>query len=150
MELWSEDRKFATKLQTHMRSHTFYAFEAISVISILSAFKLACDTNGVDKGASKSLFHFFMKRSFPAALKVRLFLPMKTSSNVHRAKEGMLRTFTEMVNDLLQNYDTDDVIAKTDAAISLCTESWLCHWDDMQMLWVRNCLRAGSHTMSRF
>lgn len=63
------------------------------------------------------LFHFLMKGSFAAALNERLCLKPTSSSNLPRAKEGMLRTYAEVVKYLLQTYATNDIV-KSDAALT--------------------------------
>lgn len=43
-------------------------------------------------------------------------------SNMHEAIQGMLRTYTEVVDYLLRTYAIDDVIDKADAAITRYTQ----------------------------
>lgn len=78
----------------------------------MSAHKLACDTNGVNEGAAIWLLHFFMKRLAAAALDVCITL----CSKWHRLQmEGTVKTYCEAVNILLETYETEDVIAETNA-----------------------------------
>lgn len=66
--------KCAKRLQTQMRSYTLDAFRTTSAICFLCAFKLACDTNGIQDCAVEWLLQFFMKDSSAAAYKTRLCL----------------------------------------------------------------------------
>lgn len=111
--------KWAKRLQVQMKTNIFDSFDPISIISFLSAFKLACDTNGVHEGAAMWLLHFFMKKPAAAALNSRISLPSKSH---RRHKEGTLTTYCEVVNYLLETYATDDVIAETDAEILRFTQ----------------------------
>lgn len=96
----------------------FGAREPISVIGFLYAFKLARATNKIHESAVMWLFHFFTKGSSATALNARLVLKPTLSLNTPWAKERMLRTYLEVVNVLLQNYVTDDVIAESDSALT--------------------------------
>lgn len=53
-------------LQVQLRTNLFDSLDFISIISFLSTFKLACDTNGTHKDSAIRLLHFFMKK--PAAV----------------------------------------------------------------------------------
>lgn len=110
--------KWAKRLQTQIRSHMFGAFDVISVTSFLPAFKLARDTSEIHDGAAIWFLHFFTKRSPAAASNARSSLKQTSSSNTHRAKERMLRKYRDVVHSLLQTYDTNDVIADADVALT--------------------------------
>lgn len=101
-----------------MRSFLFNAFDPITIISFLSPFKLACDTNGIDEEFAISLFPFFMKGLSAAVLNSPLCLSPTSSSATPTAKEWMLKTYAEVVIYLLQIYSTDDLIANTYAALT--------------------------------
>lgn len=100
-----------------MQSQKFEAFKLISVIDFLSAFKLACGTDGSHDGAAMCLFQIFMTGSSTATLNARLYLKQTSSSNSSIEKEGMLRLHPEVVRLLFQTDATNDGIAETDAAL---------------------------------
>lgn len=62
------------QLQVQIETIIFTSFNSISIISSLSAFKLACDTNSIHEGASLWLYTFFMEKPAAAALNSRLML----------------------------------------------------------------------------
>lgn len=105
--------------QVQKKTSPFDLFDPISIIAFLSAFKPACDTNGMHKGADMWLLHFFMKKQAAAALKLRIALLPRSC---RRRKEGALTTYWEVVNYLLDTYATDDVVAKTHARMGHYTQ----------------------------
>lgn len=50
--------KWAKSLQVQMKMQIFDSFDPVSILSFLSAFKLACDTSGVNEGAALWLIGF--------------------------------------------------------------------------------------------
>lgn len=67
----------------------------------LSAYKLACSTNGIDESAAMSFFCFIMKGLVAAALNV-LACPKRTSSLITpKENEEVLRTHPEVENYLI-------------------------------------------------
>lgn len=89
------------RLQTQMRSDIF-AFDLVSVISFLSAFGVASDTNGIPEGAVMWLFHLFMKDSSATAFGAGLCSKPTFSLNMAKANEAMSGTYLEVVSYLLQ------------------------------------------------
>lgn len=124
--------KWGKRLQKQIRSHKFITFSSVSVLNFLSAFKLACSTNGIDESAAIWIFHFFIKGSFAAALNACWSLKSTSQSSTPRAKDGMLRTYAEVVNYLLQTCATNDVIARTDVANTRFTQHSLCRQSSMR------------------
>lgn len=104
-----------------MKSHTFDAFDHISVISFLSALRLAFITIESFEDASIWVFHFFMENAFAAALNARLSIAPTSSSNTRGAKEYMLRPYAEEFNYFPLPYATDAAITETDAALTRYT-----------------------------
>lgn len=96
----------------------FEAFDPISVISALSAFTLTCDSSAIHESVDTWLFDFIIKGSSAAALNARLRLKPTSSSSTHKAKDGMLRAYSQLGIYLLQAYAADDVIAETGDALT--------------------------------
>lgn len=55
-----------------MKPHAFVPIHLPSINGSLKNFKLACDNNGVNKGAAVWLFHFSMNQTAPAVINERL------------------------------------------------------------------------------
>lgn len=98
-----------------MKSQLIDPMSSISVIGFLHAFKMACDTNSVDKGAPVWLVSLFIKETASAALKTRLSLEANASQEP--LQEGMLKSYKQVFKRLLETYTTDDVNAKVDLEI---------------------------------
>lgn len=81
----------------------------ISIINFLVTSKQACDSNGIHEGATVWLVKHFVNKSTVASLAPRVFL----NSNLSCKREGMLSSWKEVVNHLLETYATDDVIVET-------------------------------------
>ena len=105
--------KLASRLEVQMKTNTFDSRDPVSVLSFLSVFRSACDSNGISEGAAMWLFHYFMKKTPAAALSSRLALePARFARSPDDAHER-LGSYVEVVNYLLATYATDDVIAET-------------------------------------
>lgn len=105
--------KSAERLQPQMRSHLFDSFGLISIISVLSVFRLACDINEIQEGAAIWLFHSFMKGSSTAALNTRICLKTTSLSNTLRVKERMLTTCQKVMSYLHQTYAADAALTRS-------------------------------------
>lgn len=145
---------WVTRIQTYKKSHSFEAFHTISIISRLSALKLALDINEIHEGAAMWLFRNLMWGSPAAAPNARLCLKPTSSSKTSRANEGLSRTYPEVVHDHLQTYSTREFSAEADATIrryiqlsymtptqypsSLATKSLWCgkSYEDYVLKWV--------------
>lgn len=131
--------KGAKRLQTQIQSRTLDEVDPISVISFLSAFKMARDTNEIQESAAKAAVHFFMEGSSAAALNARLRLEPTSSSSTPKTKEGMLSSYSEVIKVLLQTYATDDFISETDAALMQYNQlPALLHTQDVRALVTRS------------
>lgn len=73
---------------------------------------MACDNDVVQEGAMIWLLAFLMKKTASAALTTRLSLKDRLSHN--SIKESMIKSYLKVLNQLLQTYATDDVIAEAD------------------------------------
>lgn len=91
-----------------MNSQTLGSLDPIYINSFLSAFKSACDTNGVHGGAALRLLHFFMKR--PAAGALNAHIPACSKSH-RRQQEGTVTPYCEAVKYILKTNGTDDAFA---------------------------------------
>lgn len=102
-----------------MRSEIFDSFDRISVLSFLSVLKLAFDTNGVHERAAVWLILLFMK--LPTAVALNTGIVLKSKSH-DRHQEGALTSYGEAVNQLLETYATEDVIAEANADMMQLTQ----------------------------
>lgn len=100
----------AKRLQVQVRSQIFDLLDPISFLTILSAFKLAYDTNWGQNGAAFWLSYVFMKRSTAAKLNTRIILKLKSHK---RWKEVTVVPSCEVVKYLLTTYARDSIIALT-------------------------------------
>lgn len=82
---------------------------------------MACDTDGVHKGAVMCLVSFFKKKPAAAALTVRL--SFKAKSLRKSVKERILTTENLVINHLLEKYATEDSIAAADTKIVRVTQT---------------------------
>lgn len=113
--------KLTKRLQRQKRSHMFDGFDSISVLYFLFFFRLMFSSNGINDGVPTWSFQLFIRSSFSAAVNVRLFFYPTSLSNMHRAKNGMLRTNLEVVIYIFQSSHTDDVFAETDTVLTRYT-----------------------------
>lgn len=102
------------------KSKKFDHLDPVSVIGILSGFKLACNTNVFHESAELWLVLKFMKRTAGAALTATLSL--KSKSPKKKTKEGVVTTNIQVLSHMLKTYATDDVIAEVDNDILLSTQ----------------------------
>lgn len=82
---------------------------------------MLCNTNKMHETAAMWLPQFFLKGFVAVALNSRLYFKPPWSSRPLKAKEGMFRTYVEVVNYLLQTYAADYIIAKMEAITACCT-----------------------------
>lgn len=54
--------KLAKRLEVQLKSQMFARSNLITNLNFLPEFQMACDTNGINKGAGMSLFHFLRKK----------------------------------------------------------------------------------------
>lgn len=65
--------KFAERLQVQMKLQIFDSLGQVPVISLLLAFKLARDTNGMPKDAKLWLLHFPIRQQVLTALSTHIY-----------------------------------------------------------------------------
>ena len=51
--------RYRKKLEMQMKTHKFGSQDPIAVLGLLARFKMACNHNGVSKGAAVWRFHFY-------------------------------------------------------------------------------------------
>lgn len=93
-----------------MKSQLVDGADPISILSILPALEMACNTNETQEVTAMWLFHIFMKKPVKAALNACTCL--SSSSQAH--KEGGLTSYCHVVKYLLATYGTDDIIAEAE------------------------------------
>lgn len=104
-------------VQIQMRSQIMDWLDLKSILSFLSAFEFAWDTNGVHEGAVLQLLHIFKEPLATSLLNAQAAL----SSKWHECgKENRGTTYCEALNYLLEKYATNGVITKADA-----NEMWI-------------------------
>lgn len=96
--------KHAKHLQLHMKSQKCDSLDPILIISFLLSFRLACDTNGLNEGATVWLLHFFLER--PSASTVSAPIALRSKS-FKRHIEGTGNSHCGAPNYLLQSYATN-------------------------------------------
>lgn len=85
--------KWGMRMLTAMRSHKFYAFEPVSFILFLSAFALACNTNGLQESGAIWFLRFIMKDLSAASFYSSWFQKPTSSWNTASAQELILRVY---------------------------------------------------------
>ena len=102
--------KVYRRMQAADRTLKFNGKVPLKILEFLWKFKFACDSNGVHEGMAVWLFQYFLDGSVHTAVTSRL------SANIHgyhrRNEADALRTFPAVVNFLLRQYATDDVISE--------------------------------------
>lgn len=96
-----------------MRTITFDPYSPIYIISFLSSFKSACNTDRIHEGAVMWLLPLFLKKRAAEDLISRPGLNGK--SYCRRQKEWPLAKYCVVVNYISETYGTEDGILETDA-----------------------------------
>lgn len=91
-----------------MQSNIFDSYDPISIISLLSSFKLPSDMNNIYEEAVIQLLHFFMKKRGTALLNSRMDVCARL---LQEHQEGALKKYSEVVKYLLGAYATRDVFS---------------------------------------
>lgn len=84
--------KWAKLLLVQMKSQMLELFELVFTISVLFAFKLECDTNSVQEGATLWLLHFYM---VPPAAALKGHIELRSKLQKHKKKAQ--RHYTAML-----------------------------------------------------
>lgn len=108
-ELASRNSKMTKRLEVHMKTPMVDSSDPIRILSFLSAFQMACDTNGVHKHASIWFLHFFTIKSAWDAIKAGTCLP----SSIWLRQQGKWTSYCQVVNYLLAAYAPEDIIARS-------------------------------------
>ena len=90
-----------------MKSLIFSGQALIAVLGFLESVNIACDHNGITKGATLWCFQFYLTGQAHALLQSRINLNIMA---VDLEQSEMLRTCPEVVNFLLRTYAADEVI----------------------------------------
>lgn len=132
--------KMAKRLEVQMRPNMSDATDPISILSFLSMFQAACDTNGISEGAEMWLFPFFVQKPANTAMTARLSLVKKSHK---RRSEEKLTSYCAVVNHILGEYASDGIIAETVHDIANTRQpSGSTTGDYVHILWAK-ALRCG-------
>lgn len=96
-----------------MKKQAFNGKDSIEFINFLTQCKRACNSSRIQGGAALWLFSEVMNGPAAVAINARLNL----SSNDANRHAGTIKTYSEVVNQLLAYYTTDAVIAKANEEI---------------------------------
>lgn len=106
-----------------MKSHFLNPIKAISIIVFIASFKLARETNRIEKRAAVWVLPHFVHETLANALQFLMYAEDVTvpiiflvCNNDTRSRK-LLRYYPEMVNYLLKTYATYHSVAKYDTAI---------------------------------
>lgn len=100
-----------------MKNNIFHPNGTICIIYLLSAFKLAYDTNGLYRGAPIWVLHFFVKKQACLPLSSRRELRVKSSRK--RQQHGKLTPSCEVVKYYLRTYSTNDVVSEIGSELEI-------------------------------
>ena len=102
--------KTARRIQAADKTLKFSGKKPLRILEFLWKFKFACDTNGVHEGMAIWLFQYFLDGSVHSAVTSRLRANVR---GYHRRNTAeALSTYPAVVNYLLRQYATDDVISE--------------------------------------
>ena len=133
--------KLHRKLKVQMGSNTFDGSDPISVLGFLERFKTACNHNFVHEDAAIWLFQFFLEGQAHAMLQSRLVGSNMAVDAKHRE---LLTSYPQVVNFLIRNYATDEVIAEAYNEVIGCKQvATMNELRYSQLLWDK-ALRCGT------
>lgn len=135
----NEHFKVGDRRLKQLQFHRLDTINLKSLINILSAFELACNTSSVYEVPMVwllSLWRVDRQHTLPCPFPLppppppslpppKLLKPI-SPSNTPRAMKEILKTHPEEVDYLLQSYSTNDLIATKDAAFPRFTHPRLC------------------------
>lgn len=133
--------KLHRKLKVQMGSFTFDGSDPISVLGFLERFKTACNHNHVHEDAAIWLFQFFLEGQAQAMLQSRL---VGSSMAIDAKHRELLTSYPQVVNFLIRNYATDEVIAEAYNEVINCKQAaTMTELRYSQLLWDK-ALRCGT------
>lgn len=91
--------KWEKSFNVQVETSLFDPYDLISITCLLSSFKLALDTNGIDEVAAIWLLYFFKKKQYAATLSSGVKLRVKSS---RKHLKRTLTTHYEVLNYLLE------------------------------------------------
>lgn len=105
-----------TKTIAQVKTHAFSPFDLVAINCFVENLNLACDINGVRKGAARRLFRFFMNKTTSAVLNERTRAE-RIDKKPSRLASGKARYFTihkQVANFMLNKYATGEEITEVD------------------------------------
>lgn len=76
--------RMVRRLEVQLNSHVFSSSDPISILSLLPAFQMACNTNRIHDGDLMWLFRLFMKKPVGASLNSHTFLSRSVQAHQER------------------------------------------------------------------
>ena len=109
----SRTAKTQQRVEIRMQKQVFSGTDPIAILNFLKTFKDACDGSNVNEGAAMWLFQYFLTSTAKTLVTQRLKQPGTTAKQRAKdRKEKKLTSYAGVVNLLLHEYASDDIIAK--------------------------------------
>lgn len=109
----NELNKMTKKVEFQRKDQTFNVRDSVSVIVFLQSSRVACYACSIPKGAAMWLFKQYISGLVKSVIQGRVALPTETI----RSQEGCLKSYSVIVNYLLQRDATEDNISVVDADV---------------------------------
>ena len=107
--------KYQKRISQTLKTVMFDSSDAISILSFLEQFKRTCDSCSVNEGSAMWIIPHFMKKPAGTALMNRVRFPDKVLGN---ETEGILQSHPAVINHLLSEYASDQIIAEAVAELN--------------------------------
>lgn len=137
-------------LQAQTKPQIFDTMYHICIVWFLHAFYIAWGNLNIHKGAATWSFQYFLKKSAAAALSVRLRLKSKWLQ--YSIKEGVLTTYCQLHNHLLDKYVTENFISETDGKITHYVKPstlWSLEFENERLLKTLRCSNIYDEYVSK-
>jgi len=119
VKMESKTSKTQQRVEIRMQKTVFSGNDPIAILNFLKTFKDACDGSSVNEGAAMWLFQYFLTTPAKTLVTQRLKQPATSSKQKARdRKEKKLTSYAAVVNYLLNEYASDDIIAKAHSDLS--------------------------------
>ena len=119
VKMETKTAKTQQRVEIRMQKQVFSGSDPIAILNFLKTFKDACDGSNVNEGAAMWLFQYFLTPTAKTLVTQRLKQPATTKKQ--RAKDRKhkkLTSYAAIVNLLLHEYASDDIIAKAHSDLS--------------------------------
>ena len=119
IKMETKTAKTQQRVEIRMQKQVFSGSDPIAILNFLKTFKDACDGSNVNEGAAMWLYQYFLTSTAKTLVTQRLKQPAKTTKQQAKdRKNKKLTSYASVVNFLLHEYASDDIIAKAHSNIS--------------------------------